>query len=169
MVLINMEKYPLEQLTSIKKKRVEDAEKVLAEKKRVLAVEEKKLYTLEQERNEVKKHKDAKLAQLRESLDAGERTDKIQQKRQYLKLVQEDLKQKELKVKTQEKVVEGAKVQVEEARQVMLKKQMELEKMHLHRKEWDKDAKKEFDRKEELQSDEMGSAMHSRKNKKKSE
>ena len=153
-------KYPLDQLVAIKQKRLEEAEKVLAEKKAILAQEEQKLDTLEKKRDEVKEHYKAKLEQFREKLDAGTATDKIQQMKQYLKLVAEDLKVEEQKVAAQLKVVAAAQHQVELARQDLFKKQKDVEKLKIHYKEWKQEEHKTSERKEGNLNDEMGSAMH---------
>ena len=117
------EKYPLDQLVAIKQKRLEEAEKVLAEKKSILAGEEQKLLNLKKKRDEVKEHYKDKLTQFREKLDAGTATDKIQQMKQYLKLVAEDLKVEEQKVQAQIQVVATAQNQVDLARQELFQKQ----------------------------------------------
>ena len=161
------EKYPLEQLVSIKQKRQEEAEKVLAEKKEILRKENEKLATLEQKRDEVKEHKEAKLKQLRENLDAGTSTVKIEQMREYLKLVQEELKQEERKVADQKKIVVQAEKDVETARQDLFKKQKDIEKLKIHHKEWGKEMNLIQERKESVESDEMGNSLYVRKRKKK--
>lgn len=153
-------KYPLDQLESIKKKRLEEAEKVLEEKKRILKQEEAKLLELEEERDKVKAHKMAKLAQLREKLDEGTTTDKIQQMKQYLKVVDEKLKVEQNKVAEQKKIVDKAAEQVEIARQDYFKKQKDVEKLKLHHTIWSKEMKVETDRMEAADSDEIGGAMH---------
>jgi flagellar biosynthesis chaperone FliJ len=154
------EKYPLDQLVAIKQKRLEEAEKVLAEKKAILAQEEEKLAVLEKKRDEVKEHYKNKLTQLREKLDEGTATDKITQMKQYLKLVAEDLKVEETKVAAQEKIVAAAQNQVELARQDLFKKQKDVEKLKIHHKEWQKEMHIISERKEAVIGDEMGSAMH---------
>lgn len=160
-----MEKYPLEQLRTIKQKRFEEAEKVLKEKKRLLEEEQKKLSQLEKKRDEVKEHYTAKLTQLREKLDAGASTDKIQQMKQYLKIVSENLKAEEVKVEAQQKVVKTAEAAVETARQDLLKKQKDVEKLKMHHTEWKHEMDKVEERKEERISDEMGINVHSLKRK----
>jgi hypothetical protein len=160
--------YPLEQLVTIKKKKLEEAEKVLYEKKKALEKEEEKLRQVESERDKVKDHRTAKLTQLRAKLDEGTTTDKIQQMKQYLKLVDEELKQKEIKVKNQQKVVALATEHVEAARADMFKKQQAVEKLSLHRKDWDKEMLQEQRREEDLEGDEIGSATHGMKKKGKS-
>jgi flagellar biosynthesis chaperone FliJ len=157
------QKYPLEQLAIIKQKKLEEAEKALKEKKEALIKEEEKLKAVEKERDKVKEHRIAKLQQLRDKLDEGTSTDKIQQMKYYLKVVDEKLKGKELKVKEQQKQVENAQKQVELARQDFLKKQQDVEKLRLHREEWEKEMRLVLEHIEGLESDELGSAMHSRK------
>lgn len=157
------EKYPLDQLVAIKQKRLEESEKVLAEKKRILEEENGKLSTLKKKRDEVKEHYQTKLTQLREKLDAGTGTDKIQQMKQYLKMVTENLKAEEIKVQAQQKIVDTAQAQVDLARQDLFKKQKDVEKLKIHHSEWEKDVQTEVTRKEELAGDEMGSAMHTLK------
>lgn len=152
--------YPLEQLVLIKQKNLEEAEKILAEKKALLAKEVEKLRGLEKERDKVKEHKDNKLKQLRDELDAGSTSDKIQQMKQYLKVVQEQLKQRETKVAEQLKVVDAAEKQLEIARQNRIKKEQEVEKMSIHRSEWEKEQNVIEERKQAGEMDEMGTAMH---------
>ncbi len=158
-----MEEYPLDQLVAIKQKRLEEAEKVLAEKKSILAQEEQKLLNLEKKRDEVKQHYTDKLTQLREKLDAGTATDKIQQMKQYLKLVAEDLKAEEQKVKAQIKVVATAQNQVDLARQDLFQKQKDVEKLKIHHKEWKRETHRIEEQKEGVFTDESGSGMHTLK------
>ncbi len=155
--------YPLEQIAIIKQKKFDEAEKVLREKKKALELEEEKLIAVEKERDEVKDHRFAKLTQLREKMDEGAPSDKIQQMRYYLKIVDEKLKLKEVKVKEHQKLVENAKQQVENARADLLKKQQDVEKMQIHRKEWEKEVKAIAEHKEGVESDEMGSSLHQRR------
>lgn len=155
-----MPEYPLDQLAQIKQKRLEEAEKILREKKEALTTEEEKLSQLQKKRDEVKAHYKAKLTQLREKLDEGTSSSKITQMKQYLKLVAEDLVVEERKVEAQEKVVEAAAKAVEEARQELFKKQKDVEKLKIHHKEWKKEVKLAEERLEGQEGDEMGSTMH---------
>jgi flagellar biosynthesis chaperone FliJ len=159
----DLHNYPLEQIATIKQKKFDEAEKVLREKKKALEHEEEKLAVVEKERDEVKTHRFAKLTQLREKMDEGAPSDKIQQMRYYLKIVDEKLKAKESKVKDHQKLVENAKQQVENARADLLKKQQDVEKIQLHRKEWEKEVKATLEHKEGVESDEMGSNLHQRR------
>lgn len=159
------EKYPLEQVVQIKQKRLEEAEKVLEEKRAALAKEQEKLEEVEKERDKVLDHRKAKLAQLRQKMDEGTPPAKITQMKQYLKVVDEELKQKEHKVKEQKKVVEQAEKAVEVARQDYYKKQKDIEKLKMHRKEWDEEMRSVMEHKEAIETDEMGNAMHTSKKK----
>lgn len=162
-----MEKYPLEQLALIKQRRLEEAERVLKEKKETLAREQEKLATVEAARNKVKKHWNDKLTQLREELDRGTTSPKIQQMKQYLKIVDEELKQKEAKVTEQKKKVDEAQQQVDLARQDLLKKQHDVEKLRIHKEEWKEEMRREMEKQEATETDEMGSVRYSRKRSKK--
>ena len=155
--------YPLEQVAIIKQKKLDEAERVLREKKKILEQELEKLAAVEKERDEVKDHRFAKLTQLRAKMDEGAPSDKIQQMRYYLKVVDEKLKTKELKVKEQHKHVETAKQNVENARNDLVKKQQAVEKMQMHRKEWEKEMHALAEHKEAVETDEMGSVLHQRR------
>lgn len=159
----DLRNYPLEQVAIIKQKKFDEAEKVLREKKKALELEEEKLAVAEKERDEVKDHRFAKLTQLREKMDEGAPSDKIQQMRYYLKIVDEKLRLKEMKLKEHQRLVENAKQQVEIARADLLKKQQDVEKMQIHRKEWEKEVKAIAEHKEGVESDEMGSSLHQRR------
>ncbi|MBS0620225.1 MAG: flagellar FliJ family protein [Verrucomicrobia bacterium] len=155
--------YPLEQIGTIKQKKLDEAERLLRDKKKALEKEEEKLKIVEKERDEVKNHRHAKLTQLRASMDEGAPPTKIQQMRAYLKVVDEKLKLKEQKVKEQQKAVEAALKQVEIARADMLKKQQDVEKIKMHREEWDKEIRAIEVQKEGTETDEIGSVLHHRK------
>ena len=161
------EKYPLAELVQIKQKRLEEAEKILKEKRQALAREEEKLAKVQEERNKVKGHQEAKLEQLRAEMDSGAPSPKIQQMKQYLKLVMENLKQQDAKLKEQQKQVDAAIKQVEAARQDFVKKQHDVEKLSIHHKEWSKEVNAEILRKENIEEDELGSVQHARLKKKK--
>lgn len=77
-------------------------------KKALLEKAYEKLYDATQARDQVLQHKIAKLEQLRNELDAGTSTDKIQQGKIYLKIVDEKLVAKEKIVIEQQKMVDAA-------------------------------------------------------------
>lgn len=157
--------YPLEQVISIKKNRFDQAIKTLEAKKEILEKAYERLYDLTQEWEEVKRHKQEKLDQLRESLDAGTTSDKVQQMKYYLKVVDEKVIEKKKKVDAGQKEVDAAQTQVDLATDDLFQKKKDLEKLEIHKKEWGKQATYELERKEEAEHDEQGSAGYSRKKK----
>lgn len=155
--------YPLEQLAIIKQKRCDEAEKLLKEKKEAVEKEKQKLAALEKERDEIKQHHTEKLTQLRAGLDEGLPAPKTHPMRTYLKIVVEKLSAHERKVVEQKKAVATAEQEVEQARIQLLKRQKEVEKMSIHRKEWEQEMHKEQVRQEGLDADELGSIGHHRR------
>jgi len=163
-------KYPLAQLTLIKKRRMEEAERFLQECKLKLEKEQKELKRVEKERDKTLKHKDDKETQLNDELSEGTTADKIRAAERYIKVVDEELQKKQKKVDDQKSVVKKAENALEAARSDLLKKQQDVEKMKLHRKEWDKEMRKIEKQQEGIVTDELGSAMHTlRKKRDKSE
>ena len=155
--------YPLEQVTRIKQRRLEDAEKVLQEKKKVLEQEQEKLKKAHQELEKIQTHKEDKLAQLRHELDTQPNPTKIQQMKVYLKEVDNKVQAQKHKVTEQEKKIDIAEKAVEAARQDMFKKQQAVEKMHLHKKEWSKEEKKIETKKEADLMDEVGTTIFTKR------
>lgn len=152
--------YPLEQLMSIKKNRFDQAVKILEEKKALLKKAEEKLQGLVVERDQVLQHRIDKLNQLRQELDAGTTTDKIQQMKGYLKTVEEKLAEKQKKVTDQQKQVDLAQKQVDLATNELFQKKKDLEKLEMHKKEWEKEVRYWTEQKSAIEHDEQGSATH---------
>ena len=152
--------YPLTQVLEIKIRRVEDAEKVVQEKQRLLKEEEEKLRQKEEERNKVKTHRMDKLNQLRDELDTGTTTDKIQQMKVYLKVVDERLKVEEQKVANQKEQVKIAEHNLEMAKEALRLKRIEVDKLETHREDWMREALIEQEKEEEKEMDEIGNVIY---------
>lgn len=155
--------YPLEQMVTIKKNRFDQAVKILEEKKALLVKAQEKLKKVTQERDEVLTHKTDKLNQLRAALDEGTTTDKIQQMKAYLKVVDGKLAEKEKKVNEEKRNVDLAQKQVDLASQDMFQKKKDLEKLEIHRQEWEKEVHYWTERKEAAEHDEQGSATYTQR------
>lgn len=161
-------KYPLEQIASIKLKRLEEAEKILKQKKEILAQEIQKLEEAKKKLEKVKKHRDEKMSQFTKELDEGTTSDKIEIHDRYIKnVVNEELKIEKNRVEAQKKAVKVAEQIVEDARKEYMKKNLDVEKLKIHRKEWEKEAKMEMDQREIAENDELGSNIHTLKNRNK--
>lgn len=158
-----MPHYPLKQLAEIKQKNLEEAEIVLRDKKHILEQEQTALVKKEKERDLVKEHRIDKLQQLRDHMDEGAIPHKVQQMKQYLKLVDEKLIVKQQAVIEQQKKVKLALEAVDKARKELVECQKDVEKMRLHRKEWDQEMYLIQEREEGVEMDEIGAAGHERK------
>ncbi len=151
--------YPLEEVLEVKNRRVEMAELVVKEKKKLLEIEEQKLREREAERDKVKEHYKIKMNQLRQELDQGTTSDKIVQIKVYLKVVQERLVAEEKKVKDQKTQVDLAQKNLDIARNQLKDREKERDKIVTHRKEWTKEMIKEMVVIETRAEDELGSTM----------
>lgn len=157
--------YPLKQVMDVKQKRVDDAEKVVQEKIEALKKEQQKLAEREADRDKVKAHKVDKLNQLRETLDHDTTTTKVQQMKVYLKVVDEKLATEQKKVEDQKKQVAIAEENLEKAKQELRLRRQELDKLQMHRKQWEKEALHEIQKSEEREQDELGTIIHAHKHK----
>ena len=154
------ESYPLNQVLDVKVRRVEEAERVLIEKRRLLQIEQENLKKVEAARDKVKEHRIAKLNQLREELDHGTTSDKVQQMKIYLKTVDEKLKVEEKKVKDQKIKVDAAQKEVDEAKHQLNVKRQEVDKLQTHKVRWEKEKRKELELLEEKEMDEIGQIVY---------
>lgn len=155
-----MPAYPLAEVLEVKNRRVEIAELAVKEKKKLLEIEEEKLRQREAERDKVKDHYKAKMNQLRKELDEGTTSDKIDQMKVYLKVVQEHLAAEEKKVKEQKAQVELAQKNLDIAKAQLKDRERERDKIVTHRKEWTKETVKEMQVIETRAEDELGSTMY---------
>jgi chromosome segregation ATPase len=155
--------YPLEQVLEIKKKRVQDAEKKLKEAQEALAREKEILKQKEKARDKVLKHRNDKLAQMRAEMDLVDVTttsNKIQQMKDYLKVVDKKLVEEEKKVEEQKRQVEAAEQQVEQAKEELRLRRLEVDKLDAHKDDWLAMMREELQRQEDLELDEIGSIMY---------
>lgn len=151
----------------IKKKRLEEAERELAAAKKALENEQELLKKAMQVLQEVLDHKQEKLTQLRQELDGGTTSDVVEKMKRYLETVEDKRKDKDAKVKKQQLEVEKAEQVVEDARQNLLKKQADVEKLTMHFEEWQKEQLYLEKQEEAKHTEEMGTVMHVRKKPKK--
>lgn len=151
--------YPLKQVIEVKQKRVEDQEKVVKDRKQALENEKEKLKQREADRDKAKQHHIDKLTQLRYELDHGTTTDKIQQMKAYLKVTQEKVKIEEKKVKEQKDQVDLAEKALQVAINDLKIKRQEVDKLETHKKDWEKEMRKELEIIEVREQDELGQTI----------
>jgi flagellar biosynthesis chaperone FliJ len=159
--------YPLWQVVEVKQRRVEEAEKIVQEKKLALEKEQNILKEKEEERDKAKNHHDDKLQQMRDEMDKGTTSPKIQQMKAYLKVVKERVAQEEKKVSEQKKQVETAEKNLEAAKNDLILKRMEVDKLKTHRSDWLKEMRKEQEIIEGREQDELGSVIFTTRNRRK--
>lgn len=152
--------YPLKQILEVKKKRVEEAERIVKEKRQALDKELEKLAEVEAARDEVKDHYKDKLAKLRQVLDEGTTSTEIKQMKDYLKVVKEKLEKEEVKVTEQKKHVETAQKNLDAAIKVLKEKRQEVDKIEIHKEQWTKEMRVEMRKEEEKQQDEIGTTIY---------
>lgn len=152
--------YPLEQVLEIKIRRLEQAEKVYKEKQRILETEQKKLLEYQQAYQTVVDHHQEKLIQLREALDQGTPSHKIEQIRTYIKEVKTKMYEEKRKVERQEKQVEKAEKAVEDAKKVVNEKRLEVDKLQTHKQDWLNQENKLIMKQEAKNLDEIGSLVY---------
>lgn len=160
--------YPLEQVIKVKQRRVEEQEKVVRLKEQQLEKEKEKLKQKEADRDKAKKHHQDKLKQLREELDQGTTSDKVQQMKAYLSVTKEKLETEEKKVADQKLQVEQAEKALKAEIDLLKLKRQEVDKLESHKKDWMKEALKELEILEGREQDELGSItynVHQRKRK----
>jgi hypothetical protein len=160
--------YPLEQIIKVKEKRVEDQEKVVKLKQELLQQEKNKLLEREAVRDKAKDHVKAKLSQLREEMDHGTTTDKIQQMKSYLNVANDKLAVEEKKVLDQKAQVELAEKALQTEIDLLKVRRQEADKLKTHKTDWMKEARKEQEIIEGREQDELGSigyTTNKRKNK----
>jgi len=155
--------YPLKQVIEVKQRRVEDAEKVVKEKQAALEKEQQILAQKEAERDKAKKHYDNKLKQMRDELDGGTTSPKVQQMKAYLKVAKEKVAVEEKKVKDQKVQVENAEKNLEAAKNDLKLKRQEVDKLLSHRTDWMKEMRKEQEVIEGRDQDELGSVIFTTK------
>lgn len=152
--------YPLKQVLEVKERRVDEAEKVVKEKQEALKKEETKLAECEAARDKVKSHYQDKLQQFRQMLDEGTTSPKIQQTKAYIKIVEEKLKVEEKKVKDQQEQVKIAKKNLDQAIEHLRIKRQEVDKLLIHKKDWERMMRKELEIIEGREQDELGFLTH---------
>ncbi len=159
--------YPLLQVLQVKIRRVEQQEKIVLEKQQALEEEEKRLKEKEEARNKVLDHHTAKLLQLRNELDQQTTSEKVKQMKLYLKEVKIKLEVEEKKVKEQKEKVESAQKEVDTAKIELKRRRVDVDKIEIHKKGWQKEVNNEIRVYDEREEDEMGQIIFSKNHRKK--
>jgi len=166
--MVKMPEYPLLDVLNVKRKRIDDAKRLVQKREEELAEEAEKLKKCEEARDVVKQHLNDKYDQLRREFEQSTNTDKIQRIRAYIDVVKVKLEEENKKVEEQKKQVEQAEKNLEEAKELLKMRMREVDKLEKHKEEWLKVARREMELEEAKELDEIGSVMflgHMRKQK----
>lgn len=151
--------YPLLEVLNIKRKRVDEAYKVLQQKRKELQDEQNKLLEVEAARDKVLHHRNDKLQQLYDTLEDITTSDEIYRMKIYLEVVEEKLQAEQEKVKKQQENVQLAEKNLRVAEDEWRNKRREVEKLETHQEQWTKQMKKELAEQEAKEQEELGSTM----------
>ena len=158
-----MNKYPLIELAEIKKKRLQEAEKLLKSAREERDTQEKKCEALRLEYEKIESHKVDKITQLREILDTGTTTDKIDAMKLYLKSVEVKLLEKNKAYSAQKKVLETAEKKYQDAKEYVFTCHKAVEKFSIHKSDWMKELRKIEAVEAAKTLDELGSIIYTAK------
>jgi hypothetical protein len=157
--------YPLIDVERIKKKRLEEAEKVLRRARETLATEEKQLVKDKKALDEIIAHKKETIEEYFSKFETEKMTgEKIETTLNYVKnIIEEKIKVARKTYEEQKNRVKKAQEALDAARHDHYLKNQDLEKIQLHYKEWLKGEHKIELLAEENLMDELGSNMYSSK------
>ncbi len=156
--------YPLQQIAEIKQRRLEEAEKILRNKREALDKAEKDLVDKRKLLTATQTLKLEMIEKHFQKIEQGTTSDVLERHDHYMKeVLGVKLSAEKKAVEDQKKVVKEAEKALEVAKAVRLQKNQDLEKIYMHKEEWVKESKKEMEIEEANLSDELGTAMHSRK------
>jgi flagellar biosynthesis chaperone FliJ len=96
-----------------------------------------------------------------DEMEKGTTSDQIMIKERYLKVVvEEKLKREHAKVVEQKKEVNKAVDEVEKARILLEQRRQDVEKLRLHREDWEVEMRRLEAAEENKETDEIGTTMH---------
>jgi len=156
--------YPLKQIAEIKKRRLEEAEKILRQRRDAFDKAEIELKERRKLLNESMNLKLEIIEKHYKKIENGTTADIMERHDHYIKeVINVKIAEEKKRVDAQKKVVKEAEAALELAKVDRLKKNQDLEKIYMHEKEWTTETRKEIDIEEAIVEDELGSIMHSRR------
>lgn len=154
-------KYRLEPLLRIKARARRQAEIALAKAIAHLEEEKKRKEELEDEKQELLDIKKEVRTELDQRISTAASTiHESQSYIDYMRRLDEDVKQKERDIERQEEVIEDAQVVVGRARRDYIDAVKEHKMMEKHKELWEKKIAKEIDAREQRELDELGQVVH---------
>ena len=153
-------RYRLEALLRLKQRLKKKAEVELARALKQLEEEKKKLEKLEEEKKEIQLKEKENKKKMDLKMTAGSGVAVGQRYVNFLRKLAEDLEQKVEEIEDQKDVIEKSKEAVVQTRANYIEAARQLRIMEKHKELWQKKIKKELNRLEEKEMDELGQTIH---------
>ena len=154
-------KYRLQPLLQIKEQARKRAEIALAKALVRLEKEKKKLSQLEEEKREIIRRRKKIRLELHQKVSTGQASAKDGQVGiNFLRKLEDDEKQKDDEITAQKKTIEECETSVKRTRRDYIDAVKEVRVMEKHKELWRKKVRKELERQEEKELDELGMVIH---------
>lgn len=156
--------YRLQVLFEMREKAKEAAEEVYAEKKKLVAVEQKKLEEMKNHLKEMIQKRQDRKADYAERTRRGEYTiNQIQANDRHIEKMKQQEAAYQIEIdRQQERVVEAERV-ADEAMQLLVKATQEFKALEKHKEKWQKQVKRELMMKEEEAVEDIAQAQYFKK------
>lgn len=152
--------YPLEEICKVKEERKNRAARVVQEKQRILDAEEQKLQQLQAEYQQQIDYKTNRINDLMDMRDRGEITPSYYKQMMLFTIVLDEKIMTAYKyIEQQRVVIQKAQKAVNDAKAELKLREIEVDKIKEHKKEWVEEEKKRVDEIIEDELDEIGALM----------
>jgi hypothetical protein len=156
--------YRLQVLFEMREKKKKEAEELYAEKKKLVAVEQKKLDDMRNKLKEMVQHRIAKKAEYAERTRKGEYTvNQIQQNDRHVERLKQQEAAYQVEIDRQQERVQEAERVAAEQMEVVVKCTQDFKALEKHKEKWAKQVKKEMMMKEEMASEDIAQAQYFQK------
>ena len=155
------ERYRLEALLKIKLRNKREAEIELGRSFRALKEEQQRLKELEEEKKQIIQKREAARRDMAFKLASGE--SQISDSKKHLAFIQklaEDEEEKAREIEDQKEEVQRAEERVAQARRDYIDACKEVQVMEKHKELWKQKLKKELEKREDKQMNELGNVLH---------
>ncbi|MES2503254.1 MAG: hypothetical protein V4534_00065 [Myxococcota bacterium] len=148
--------YPLQTLFEIRERAKKASEESYSKEKQKLNEAEKKLHQMEDELKAMKAAREQKRQEYFDNLSSGSlKIDAIKMGHRHLEMLEQKEELFKLTIEEQKRVVQAAQARVKEALEAMTKATEDYKVLEKHKEKWAKGQKKELEKKEEEEADDI--------------
>jgi hypothetical protein len=156
--------YRLQVLFEMREKKKKEAEELYAEKKKLVAIEQKKLDDMRTKLKEMVQHRIDKKAEYADRTRKGEYTvNQIQQNDRHIERLKQQEAAYQVEIDRQQERVQEAERIAQEQMDVVVKCTQDFKALEKHKEKWAKQVKKEMLMKEEMASEDIAQAQYFQK------